>query len=446
LLEKTGRDSLDEMHSTTGKWLKFCTEVALLALLVGVTLQYLRQPAGIKVAKALPPGKVRPQLVNTWEMAWLVAPDGSLWGWGDPTSFLWGSPAKPVITTLPQRIGSDTNWLSVAASMNTALGLKDDGSLWTWGWNCQNGLGQRWTVAPTRFGTETNWVQVAVGAIHNLALKNDGSLWAWGQNWKGQLGDGTTNNRSVPTMIGTDRDWRTIIAGDLSSVALKTNNTIWVWGQDGNTNRLTPTQISADTNWLAIAAGGLGVLALKSDGTLWGQVPPVEALVQVGHDKDWKEIYSAVNVYFIRKKDGSWWTWGFISPTYPRQRSVYLSITGGGQLDYSAPPRRYAFDFDPWAFAPGGFANLLLTKDGALWSWGVRLGSQPGLARTKMGILMAPLATRFPQFGRLFEPMVDQQPYRLWELPADVRRSLGTVPKSSTNNLTSGHPADAPHE
>jgi hypothetical protein len=422
-------------------------EVTVLALLVWVLVEYLRPPGRFKVAKALPAGRVRPQIANTWTMAWLLAPDGSLWGWGDPASFLWGSPARLANNALPQRIGSDTNWLSAAASVNTALGLKDDGSLWTWGWNCQTGLGQVWSLAPTRFGAETNWMQAAAGSGHYLALKKDGSLWAWGQNATGQLGDGTTNSRINPVLIGTNHDWAKIAANQyFTSVAFKTNHTIWVWGQVGITNRLTPTEISADTDWLDVAAGAAGILALKSDGTLWGQIPPKEALEQIGHDKDWKEIYSAVNVFFMRKKDGTWWTWGILHPNNSPQPRVFLRFNSYGSVDYSGPPQRFPFDFDPWAFGPGGATDLVLTKDGVLWSWGMRLGSQPGLARTKLGQLVAPVVGRFPLLGSMFEATVDEHPYRLWELPPDVRRALGTVTESSTNHLTAGHPAEAAHE
>jgi hypothetical protein len=41
---------------------------------------------------------------------------------------------------------------------------------------------------------------------------------------------------------------------------------------------------------------------------------------------------------------------------------------------------------------------------------------------------------------------IDQTPFLLWELPPEVRRSLGIGPDSSTNNLTAGHPADALHK
>ena len=38
-------------------------------------------------------------------------------------------------------------------------------------------------------------------------------------------------------------------------------------------------------------------------------------------------------------------------------------------------------------------------------------------------------------FDGLFRPTFDQQPYRLWELPEDVRRSLRPAPKSATNDM-----------
>jgi alpha-tubulin suppressor-like RCC1 family protein len=41
---------------------------------------------------------------------------------------------------------------------------------------------------PTRVGTDTNWVSIAAGASHTLASKSDGTLWAWGDNSSGQVG------------------------------------------------------------------------------------------------------------------------------------------------------------------------------------------------------------------------------------------------------------------
>jgi alpha-tubulin suppressor-like RCC1 family protein len=390
-----------------------------LALLLIMLIAAHRHPAlGIRMGKPLRPARVRPQLVNAENMAWLLAPDGSLWGWGDPTSFFWSSGVRPATTLLPQRIGSDNNWVSVAASINTALALEDDGSLWIWGWHCQFSLGRRVNLLPTRVGAETNWAQVAVGAAHYLALKSDGSLWSWGQNRVGQLGDGTTKPRTYPQRIGTNSDWAKIAAnGYETSVALKSNHTLWVWGQMGLTNRLEPTQFSAETHWLAVAAGAARVLALKSDGTVWVQTFSGEALEQVGRDADWKEIYPALNTFFLRKRDGSWWTWGRVT---------------AGQLYFQDCPQLCPLSFEPWAFAPGGNTHLLLTEDGVLWSWGARLGSPPGSALAKAASFFAPVIRQFPALGQLFEPKIDQQPYRLWELPEGMRGRPGNVPSKGS--------------
>ena len=39
--------------------------------------------------------------------------------------------------------------------------------------------------------------------VYTIALKQDGTLWAWGYNNDGQLGLGDTTNRSTPTQVGS---------------------------------------------------------------------------------------------------------------------------------------------------------------------------------------------------------------------------------------------------
>lgn len=41
---------------------------------------------------------------------------------------------------------------------------------------------------------------------HSLALKNDGTVWNWGWNYYGDLGDGTNTDRSTPVMLVTPID------------------------------------------------------------------------------------------------------------------------------------------------------------------------------------------------------------------------------------------------
>jgi alpha-tubulin suppressor-like RCC1 family protein len=441
------------------KWLTRCAVAAAMILIALLVL--VRQPnaPGIQTGKPLPPGKVRPQMVQAWQAAVLLAPDGSLWAWGGTTD---GGAAKyslmsvfPRATVLqfPRRIGLDSDWSEVASGVQHTVALKNDGSLWAWGWNGQGEVGQanlsNHYGAPTRIGAETNWTQISAGTGFSLALRNDGSLWAWGRNDEGQLGDGTTNNRFVPAMIGTDRDWRTIAASGSASFALKNNGTLWGWGSAyGFTNNdLAPKQIGPGMTWLAISANDFTLLALNADGTLWLKSPnahivasafvssPTWNFTQIGRDNDWNEIHAAVNSFFARKKEGSWWACG---------QNDHGQLGLGTNMTKMRSPQCLTFGFDPWAFAPGWGTTLLLGKDGKLWTWGIRLGADnPGALQKRIHAMLAPFVRRFPALGFLgrTKSAIDQTPRLLWELPPQLRRSLGPAPKSATNNLTPGHPA-----
>ena len=63
--------------------------------------------------------------------------------------------------------------------------IKQNGSLWGWGYTLQ-GNGTYITITkPTQIGTDTNWQSVTTGSEYALAIKTDGTLWGWGVNSKG---------------------------------------------------------------------------------------------------------------------------------------------------------------------------------------------------------------------------------------------------------------------
>ncbi|HCF88757.1 MAG TPA: hypothetical protein DER41_02250, partial [Firmicutes bacterium] len=47
----------------------------------------------------------------------------------------------------------------------------------------------------------SNVTAITAGLSHTVALKDDGTVWAWGYNAYGQLGDGTTSDRSAPVQV-----------------------------------------------------------------------------------------------------------------------------------------------------------------------------------------------------------------------------------------------------
>jgi alpha-tubulin suppressor-like RCC1 family protein len=113
---------------------------------------------------------------------------------------------------------------------------------------------------------------VAEGHGHSLALKNDGTVWAWGWNRDGELGDGTTTQKNTPIQVvgkdgkGSLTGVKTIASGKSHSFAIKDDGTVWAWGRDRDgelgdgtrTNRNTPVQVKDQ--------GGAGYLNLGSTG------------------------------------------------------------------------------------------------------------------------------------------------------------------------------------
>jgi alpha-tubulin suppressor-like RCC1 family protein len=414
-----------------------CSVVVFLAILLFWLVMPRPDPSRFEVGKPLPPGKVTPQLVSSWDTAVLLAPDGSLWAWGGSEFSMNGVLETPQATAIPVRIGKESDWRSVSASWMHVIALKDDGSLWGWGWNSSGQLGQgnltKRFVKPVRIGTDTNWIQVSAGAGHALALKNDGSLWAWGQNDKGQAGNGTTSNQLSPAMIGAGPGWKSIAAGAFNSYALKTDGTIWGWGLNpgsGGSNYVVPVQLDSGTNWVAMSAGDYTLLVLKSDGTLWihGQNAHLSAekyvkgsvakFARIGGDTNWQEVFAGQSCFFARRQDGSWWGCG--SSEHGELGIARLSPRPG------SPLRRLPFDFEPWAFAPGYGNVALLTKDGTLWSWGQRLGT--GSRRVDSDwrmILNRVLSFLHFKLGRVGGGAIeDSSPHRIWVLPSATRRSL----------------------
>jgi hypothetical protein len=417
------------------KWLTRCAVTAALLLIVLLAVQRSPQTTGMWVGNALPTGKVRPQLavIEGVGEAWLLAPDGSLWGWGAS-----GSACSFTLAATPRRFGSDCHWLKLATSRVQALSLKEDGSLWGWGLTRQVTNGDYST--PTRIGTATNWVQAAAGVRECLALKQDGSLWAWGYNDMGALGDGTTNLLSNPTMIGSDHDWQTVAASQGTSFAVKTNGTLWAWGDIDGKVETTPQQFDPGTNWVMIAAGEFEMMALKSDGTIWRKAISShhpESLTQIGRDHDWKEIDVRLLSYFAVKADGSRWGWGFINGTnaaLPERLPTWFAASSDAPQE---SPRSGQF--------PPGTA-LVLTEDGGLWTRGNRICTVQGAPRWRIENFLAPLARHWTPLGNLFKPKADKTPYRLWELPPEVRQSLGTGTKGTTSDGITTQSPNAPNK
>lgn len=260
--------------------------------------------------------------------------DGTLWATGSNN---WsqlgiGTTSGTGVLSFTQ-INNDTNWQTISAGYNHTAAIKTDGSLWVWGSNQmgQLGLGSNATsvAVPTRVGNGFNWQTIVAGSYITVGIKTDGTLWTWGINHSGELGLGHYyGDENRPVQVGQDNDWQNVWAGNGRAIAQKTNGSVYVWGNNsagqlGNgttTNSNVPVLIEGN-NWDNFYVGGSHTLALKNDGTLWGwgynwdgqlgtgTTTNVTSPVQIGTDT-WIMASAGENASAGIKSNGTAWTWG----------------------------------------------------------------------------------------------------------------------------------------
>ena len=260
-----------------------------------------------------------------------IKTDGTMWSWGDNGNGHLGVNDRTNRSS-PTQVGTSTNWgtggNNLSGSEYSVQAIKENGTLWVWGYNRDGNLGQnndnpaRFS-SPTQVGTNTTWNKCRGFFNSMVATKTDGTLWCWGNNQQGQIGQNDTSGPfSSPKQVGSGTDWTgQVWKGYKSAYAIKTNGTLWAWGNNEggslgqNQNDVyysSPVQIGTETTWRSGGALGYrGVAATKTDGTLWtwgsnggslalNNETQYSSPVQVGSDTDWdytnyEQIYGATN-------------------------------------------------------------------------------------------------------------------------------------------------------
>jgi alpha-tubulin suppressor-like RCC1 family protein len=225
--------------------------------------------------------------------------DGTLWSWGYNAISQAGYPNSGFPQPIPKQVGTVNTWKAVAAADQHSVGLRTDGTLWTWGGNSygQLGIGNNTgpsaclssspcATSPVQVGSRTDWIAITASATHSLALRSDGTLWAWGFNDAGYLGIGSSSPDTCgvfgpcaksPVQVGSASNWVAVSTGIRHTVAVRSDGTIWVWGWNGQgqlnlgnfTQQNSPVQMGSVATWTSVAAGYDASSALRSGGSLW---------------------------------------------------------------------------------------------------------------------------------------------------------------------------------
>lgn len=188
-----------------------------------------------------------------------------MWTWGKNNFGQCGLGNTGGYRSSPSQVGTGTNWSKVAVAGQFMIGLKTDGTLWSWGYADYGVLGQGDSSnrsSPTQIGTDSNWTDVTVSWNAVQALKA-GQRWTWGNSAAGQRGDSSTYGNVFSPVLVDNESWSKITSFPSQTdtfIGLKANGTLWAWGdnssyqlgQGNTTNRSSPVQIGSDTTWTNI--------------------------------------------------------------------------------------------------------------------------------------------------------------------------------------------------
>ncbi|WP_244237940.1 RCC1 domain-containing protein [Corallococcus terminator] len=332
-----------------------------------------------------PPGPSRVAFIAAGGAHGLVVrQDGTASAWGSNVYGQLGDGTNvDRLLPVPALVQGLTGATALSATAYHTLALKQDGTVWAWGYNDSGQLGDGTNVdhpTPAPVQGLTQVAALASGTYHSLALKQDGTVWAWGLNNLGQLGDGTTDSRSERRPVQGLTGVTALAASTYHSLALKQDGTVWAWGYNSSgqlgdgtiASHTTPVRVQGLTGVSAIAAGLVHSLALKQDGTVWawgrnteGQLGdetvvsrtlPVRVLGLTGVTA----LASGAAHSLALKQDGTAWAWG-------RNDAGQL---GDGTVVSRPLPVQVQGLATVKALAGGDAHAFALKQDGTVWAWG----------------------------------------------------------------------------
>ncbi|WP_082861493.1 triple tyrosine motif-containing protein [Fictibacillus phosphorivorans] len=311
-------------------------------------------------------------------------------------------------------LAQNVKMFSSSKSNYFTLAMMEDGTLRFWGqvFTYDGNLGGYWndwnyskynTVQNLDGTPFTGATMISSGDSHMTALKDDGTVWTWGYNSYGQLGNGKTENTPYPQQVimedGTPlKDVVSISSGAWHTLALKKDGSVYGWGWNrGSQLSVTPQMYNTKalpiltedkkvlSGIIGIQGGGDHSLALtnKNEVMTWGN--NTYGQLGNGSTSSTPQMYPGfvldsnnerlTQIKALNASGYSSYALTFDSKILSWGRNQFGQL-GQGNVTTNEKVPAYVKSInneildDVYAFSPGFQHVVAIQKDGKLWRWG----------------------------------------------------------------------------
>lgn len=215
-------------------------------------------PARTPVEVPFPDGVVVTDVATGGGFSLALDEVGTVYAWGTNTmNQLGDGTTDPRGAPRPVAMPDDAVIVAIAAGSSFGLALDADGGVYAWGENFQSWLGAGDFSSPVRLDLPAGlaFTEIHAGSYLAVGRTADGVVHAWGRNNGGQVGDGTTVNRTTPVQVALPAGVRAerVDVGQLHSLALGDDGRVYAWGDDFGIGRIgdgrlenAPTPVAID--------------------------------------------------------------------------------------------------------------------------------------------------------------------------------------------------------